>query len=201
MAGVVLHRPVVRAWPDDHPVLPLPVAIEHALHCLSADFAAVVLESGMNRGLITAADASEASRSLSILDRQAIFPVNAGSESGTETIVRRSLERRGIATRSQVRIPGVGRVDLLIGEKLIIECDSLAYHADPEKYRQDRERDLAAKRLGYTVVRLTYEQVINAWDDTLRSVLMMIRRHDHRVPRAKRAHLIHGGLLRADPTA
>lgn len=199
--SVVLHHPVLRAWPDDHPVLPLPIALEQALHCLDDDGAAIVLESGLNRELLTEPDVHVATASLSRLRRRGIFPVRRDAESGTETVVRRALERRRIAVRAQVEIPGVGRVDLLLGEKLIIECDSMTYHAAPEQYWRDRERDLVAKQIGYSVVRLTYEQVMEQWSSTLEALLVMIRRHDHRVPRSLRGTLIEDGLLRSQPCA
>lgn len=185
--SVVLHAPVLRAWPDEHPVLPLLLALEHAVHCLEPDFAAVVLESGLNRGLISDEEAIEACRSLSRRRRRAIFPLNRRAESGTETIVRRALVRRGFSVRPQVEIPEAGRVDLVVGEKLIIECDSVAHHTGRARYADDRQRDRAARRLGYIVVRLTYEDVMLAWDEVLSDLLVMLRRGDHRISRGRRS--------------
>ncbi|MEE1618460.1 endonuclease domain-containing protein [Brachybacterium sp. J153] len=184
--GVVLHAPILRTWPDEHPVLPLLTALEHAVHCLEPRLAAVVLESGLNRGLISGDDAIAVCRSLSRKRRREIFPLSRVAESGTETIVRRALTRRGFVVRPQVAIPEVGRVDLLVGERLVIECDSVAHHAEQAKYTNDRRRDRAARRLGYTVVRLTYEDVMLAWDATLADLLVMLRRGDHRIPRSRR---------------
>lgn len=197
---VVLHGPALRAWPDDHPVLPLPVALEHAMHCLDADGAAVVLESGLHQGLIGEDEARGACRSLSARRRRAIFPLSRTAESGTETIVRRALQRRGVTVRPQVWIPGVGRVDLLVGERLIIECDSITHHATPEQYRADRRRDLEARRRGYIVLRLTYADVTTTWDKVFADLMIMVRRGDHRVPRSRRSTLLdQRGLLKNPP--
>lgn len=200
-SGVVLHAPVLRAWPDENAVLPLLVALEHAVHCLDADNAAVVLESGLNRRLISDEEAIAACRSLSGRRRRRIFPLSRTAESGTETIVRRALGRRGFAVRSQVEIPEVGRVDLMVGEGLIVECDSAAHHTDPRRYADDRRRDRAARRRGYTVVRLTYEDVMVSWDEVLPDLLVMLRRGDHRIARSERSARVDArGLLR-DPLA
>lgn len=198
-AAVHLHHPVLTSWPDQHPVLPMPIALEHAVHCLSEDHAAVVLESGLNRHLIDDAAALRACSSLSERRRSRILPLDGSAESGTETIVRRALERRGVRVRTQVSIPGIGRVDMIVGEKLIIECDSFSHHTDPEAYRRDRRRDRRARRRGYIVLRLTYEDVMANWEETLADLLLSIRRGDHRIARSQLGAL-EDGLL-SDPLA
>lgn len=182
---VVLHAPILRSWPDPHPVLPLPLALEHAVHCLDADGAAIVLESGLHLKLIDASAVQAATASLSQRRQASIFPLRGDAESGTETRVRRGLTRAGVRMRSQVWVEGIGRVDLLVGERLIIECDSVAHHAGVEDFHRDRLRDLTAHRLGYTVVRLTWEQVMLDWDHTLATLLAMIRAGVHRRPRRR----------------
>jgi len=104
------------------------------------------------------------------------------SESGTETRVRLHLQRAGYRVRPQASIAGVGRVDLLVGESLVIECDSRAHHTGEEHYRSDRARDLRAVALGYQVVRLTWEQVFLDWPGTceLLAALLSTRRYRRR---------------------
>lgn len=65
----------------------------------------------------------------------------------------------------QARIPGVGHVDLLVGESQIIECDGEVHHSGTQ-FRTDRARDLAARDLGYDVLRLSYEQIWVTWEET-----------------------------------
>ncbi|AXK46482.1 DUF559 domain-containing protein [Brachybacterium saurashtrense] len=198
-SGVVLHTSALRTWPDEHPVLPKLTALEHAMHCLGADHAAVVLESGLNRRLISSDEANEVTRSLSARRRRRLFPLVRAAESGTETLVRRALQRRGVSVRVQVEIPGVGRVDLVVGEGLIIECDSATHHSDPEAYAKDRRRDRVARRRGYTVVRLTYEDVMVSWEEVLPDLLVMLRRGDHRIARSQRSARLDGDGLLRDP--
>ena len=81
----------------------------------------------------------------------------------------------------QAYIPGVGRVDLLVGATLIIEIDSRAHHLGAG-YQTDRERDRNAVALGYTVIRVTYEDVVFRWPQTCAQLLAVIRRDEHRKP-------------------
>lgn len=84
--------------------------------------------------------------------------------------------------RTQVSIAGVGRVDLLVGESLIVECDSEKHHAPGERYRMDRIRDLASRDLGYTTLRLRYDQIWYSWALTQRSLLAELATGRHRRP-------------------
>jgi len=85
------------------------------------------------------------------------------------TIIRLRLRARGIRLRSQVDIPGVGRVDFLVGDRLIIEADSVEHHLP--KYQSDRTRDRVATAMGYLMIRLTYEDVVYHWDTALADIL------------------------------
>ncbi|WP_299573327.1 DUF559 domain-containing protein [uncultured Williamsia sp.] len=81
---------------------------------------------------------------------------------------------------TQHRVPGVGRVDLLVGERLVIEVDSHAHHTGVERYEADRARDRRLVQLGYVVLRLSYHQVVHDWPETEKVVLDLIRRREHR---------------------
>ncbi|MEL4356596.1 MULTISPECIES: endonuclease domain-containing protein [unclassified Luteococcus] len=107
-----------------------------------------------------------------------VLALCAWAESGTESLTRLRLQRHGVLLQTQVQIGQIGRVDLLVGERLIIEVDSRAHHTGEENYRKDRERDLQLRALGYIVVRLTYEQVMYRWDEVEPLILAMIRRGD-----------------------
>ena len=129
--GVVSrHRPVIRRWPDDEPVLPLDAALSHALTCLDADSAAVLLESALERRLLVPSQVDLLLAEAPARRRRAIGRVSALAGSGSETRVRRYLERRGVRVREQVAVFEGGRVDLLVGDRLVIECDSVRHHGE-----------------------------------------------------------------------
>lgn len=105
---------------------------------------------------------------------------DARAESGTESLVRQRLRRYRLKVTPQVVIPGVGRVDLVVGERLVIEVDSWQHHSDRGAYENDRYRDLVLHDLGYVVVRVTYHRVIHDWDSVERHILGIIASGGHR---------------------
>lgn len=112
------------------------------------------------------------------------------AESGTETLVRLKLRAGGIRVRPQMVIGGVGRVDLLIGARLVIEVDSREHHTSADAYESDRARDRKLTAMGYLVVRLSYRQVLHEWAEIEPDLLALIRRDAHvrGLPRVARAH-------------
>jgi very-short-patch-repair endonuclease len=67
--------------------------------------------------------------------------------------MRLLLRSRGLAIRSQVDLSGIGRVDLLIDEWLVVEVDSRAHHGSPADQDRDRQRDGTATLRGYATLR------------------------------------------------
>lgn len=74
--------------------------------------------------------------------------------------MRLLLRGLGAEVQVQVRIEGVGRVDLVVDGWLIVECDSRAFHEGWEAQKRDRARDIAAAALGYTTVRPLAEDIL-----------------------------------------
>lgn len=101
-------------------------------------------------------------------------------ESGTETLFHVRIRRRCSLVRRQVRISGVGRVDFLIGERLVVEIDGSIHHHGPEAFEHDRRRDAALAVAGYRVLRFSYRQVMYDWPAVEAAVLAAVQRGDHR---------------------
>jgi very-short-patch-repair endonuclease len=154
-------------------------ALEVAMDCLSAEAALVALDSALQKRLVTQSELRRRfegrPRHLRVLCRTVM-----SSESGTETLVRSRLRARGVTLRTQVRIAEVGRVDLLVGDRLIIEVDGREHHDDAAAFTRDRRRDLAAHARGYLVIRLSYRQVMFEWPRVEQRLLELIRRDEHR---------------------
>jgi very-short-patch-repair endonuclease len=110
----------------------------------------------------------------------------AASDSGLETLVRWRLHLLGIRCRAQVDVSGVGRVDLIVGDRLIIELDGRAYHSSEEAFAVDRRRDAAVAALGFVTLRFSYAQVIHAWDDVVSAVLAAISSGLHETEAGRR---------------
>lgn len=176
-------------WNDDEVGERLSVTIERALEqmvrCQPAEFAVAIADSALaatkgRRPLISRSAwrriASSHPRSGRLL-----LEVDPLSGSGTESVFRiRLLVRCGLRPRAQVAVRGVGRVDFLLGRRLVIEVDSEMFHANPAQYHADRRRDALLSARGYRVLRFTYQQVLHDWPLVEASVRAAVRRGDHR---------------------
>ena len=178
--GTRIHRrPGVRIhWSDERlsgfPLDAPAAAVAQLIRCLDTRATIVALDSAVNRRLITA---SEMERICSVSPRGQRLSrlVDPRSESGLETIARLALRQRNIRVSSQVTIPGVGRVDLLIGDRLILELDGEGFH----DFETDRQRDRAAIVSGYEVLRASYRQVMDDWPQIEQQILELVRRREH----------------------
>ena len=68
---------------------------------------------------------------------------------------------RGCACGPQVRIPGVGRVDLAdLALGIVVECESFEFHSDAKSLEKDVRRYTSCARRGLVVVRFTWKEVM-----------------------------------------
>jgi hypothetical protein len=124
--------------------------------------AVAVLDSILRRSGMTRADLEFAAADLPRrLHRWLVF-VDPRAESGTESIVRVLLALDGIVATPQVRVPfsDLERLDLVVGDRLVIECDSRAHHSTPAELDRDNARDLMLTALGFLVIRIRYRAAV-----------------------------------------
>lgn len=157
----------------------VPTALAHAAFCLPAEDFIVLCDSALNKRLVSRAQLLHLLSDAPDRVRHLVSLCDGKAESGTETMVRLRLRGRRIKLVTQARIANVGRVDLRVGRRLIIEVDSRAHHTGEEHYESDRLRDLRLTALGFVVVRLTYAQVVHRWDTTLPYVEALIQARAH----------------------
>lgn len=96
--------------------------------------------------------------------REAVRRADGRAESSGETVGRVVLENSGLQVEPQVYIRGVGRVDLLVEGRLVVEVDGFAYHSDRQRFTADRRRDAALVAMGYRVLRFTWVDVVTRPD-------------------------------------
>jgi very-short-patch-repair endonuclease len=85
------------------------------------------------------------------------------SDSGIESIPVVRLARIGIVARQQVVLDG-HPVDILIGERLVLQIDGFEFHRGTVQRERDLAQDRRLRLLGYTVFRYGYRQVLGEWD-------------------------------------
>lgn len=96
------------------------------------------------------------------------------ADSGLESLLRFRLRPYGISLQSQVDIPGVGRVDFVLGDRVIIEVDGKLNHEAPPMRHKDLVRDAIAAGLGFTTLRFDYALVVHDWPSVLAAILTTI---------------------------
>ncbi len=170
--------PFLRRMPVWAAVDSLDQALACAAHCLSPEGLIVVMDSLLNLQLMSQLQIMDALATCSTQVRELVHRCDR-SESGTESMTRVRLRSLRFSVRSQVWIEGVGRVDLLVGRRLVLECDSRAHHTGVEHYESDRLRDRRLTALGYIVIRLSYHQVVHQWDEVLADLMVILRRREH----------------------
>lgn len=148
------------ASPRDSAVVDVVEALARAVRCQAPRSAVATLDSAWHLGLVDEAGIGEVFARLPERYRVLRGLLDRRSEAGTETLVRLLLRSLGCRVDLQVRIDGVGRVDLLVDGWLIVECDSAQFHGTWEVHKNDRRRDLAALERGYTTIRLLAEDVL-----------------------------------------
>lgn len=88
------------------------------------------------------------------------------SGSALETLLRLLFDEAGLASpRTQYQVADgldlTARVDFAWpAQRLIVEADGFAFHADREAYRSDRRRMNELERLGWRVLRFTWEDAV-----------------------------------------
>lgn len=155
------------------------------LRCGSREDILVVVDSLLHSGSATREELRSWMRFSPARTRSLLDLADERSEAGTETMVRMRLRALRVATRIQVRVMQGVRVDLLIGDRLVIECDSKEHHTDLEAYERDRARDRRLVARGFLVIRLSYRQIHDDWPAIEQDILAVVRRGDHRWPRRR----------------
>ena len=122
-----------------------------------------VLDSALHLRFLRRTDLPALIRLLPARLEPVVMAAEPAAESGTETIVRYLLRARGLKVELIVGLRGIGTVDLLVEDRLIIEVDGREFHDDDEAFGRDRTRDLHAALQRYRVLRLRWSTVLFDW--------------------------------------
>lgn len=136
-------------------------ALRHVARCLPREEALVVWESAIRiEGL--SLEAIRAVRWRAQDAQECAERVQGLSDSGLETLVVVRLSHWGVPVRQQVVLAG-HRVDILIGERLVVQIDGYAHHSSAAQRGRDVAHDAELRLRGYTVIRVTYAQIVYDW--------------------------------------
>ncbi|WP_434810483.1 DUF559 domain-containing protein [Microbacterium sp. bgisy189] len=135
-------------------------ALIDAVRCQEPRYAIATLDSALNRGWADLDDIAEVFAALPARYGALKRWIDGAAQAGTETLVRLMLMRLGCHVDLQVAFSGVGWVDLVVDEWLVVECDSKEFHSSWEQQRKDYRRDRRLAELGFCVLRLTAEDIL-----------------------------------------
>jgi very-short-patch-repair endonuclease len=194
---VVLHWdacPPTVEW-----VVPVLTALGQLSRCGDEEQFLVALESALSRMLISRSECGELRAGLTTSRRAVMDFGRPSAESGLETLTRWRLSRRGIDCRQQVELPFVGRVDLVIGDRLIVELDGREHHSSEVAFALDRRRDAAATAQGFRTLRFSYAQVVHDWESVEAAVLAVVEEGLHETPAGRRFRSAQPSVRRLNP--
>ncbi|MEU1972217.1 DUF559 domain-containing protein [Microbacterium sp. NPDC019599] len=152
-------------------------ALSHIAGCLTEESALLVWESAVRLERLSV-DALRRVAWTSVAARNCAHSVNGLSDSGLETLAVVRLTPWGIPIRQQILIAG-HRVDLLIGERLVVQIDGFAHHSTSAQRTRDTAHDAELALRGYTVLRFTYAQVVHDWPAVERVIARAIASGAH----------------------
>lgn len=168
---------------------PVDVAVMHAIDCQPRDYAVALCDSVINLRLSTRSRLLSIAEMIDKRHSEVVALSDGRAQSGLETKARLRLRALRIPYRPQAYIGAVGCVDLVIGDRLVLELDGREWHSSFEAFAEDRRRDLILHERDYLVVRLTYAQVMFEWPRVEAMIRSLVSRHKHRWPRSVgRAH-------------
>ncbi|MBD3940695.1 DUF559 domain-containing protein [Microbacterium sp. NEAU-LLC] len=155
------------------------VTLRQILRCQGLEAFFVALESALRKRKLSAADLAWLRAHTNAAAREAIAFARSDADSGLESLLRWRLRIHGLSVRTQQKIISVGRVDFVIGDRLIVEVDGVANHDDESHRHKDLVRDAHAASWGFVTLRFDYALVVHDWPTVELAILGLVDRGVH----------------------
>jgi very-short-patch-repair endonuclease len=156
-----------------------PRILRQVLACRGVEEFFVALESALRQRMLTPDGLAWLRAHTNDEARTALELARSDADSGLESLLRWRLRRWGLPIRTQARIPSVGVVDVLIGDKLLIEADGVENHDAGPLRHKDLARDANAAAWGYVTLRFDYALIVHDWDLVERAILGQLAAGHH----------------------
>ena len=137
--------------------------LRQLLACFGVEAFFVALESALRQRLVDDAGLAWLHGTTNDEVREALRLARDDADSGLESLFRWRLRSLDIGIRTQVEVPGVGRVDVLVGDRLLVELDGRVNHDGASLRHKDLRRDAYAAEWGYVTLRFDYAMVMHDW--------------------------------------
>ncbi|MBP1135183.1 very-short-patch-repair endonuclease [Arthrobacter sp. PvP023] len=176
-AGVVDHSSCTHPKHPSLPVAGLADVLLHALRCLPELDALVMVQCAAQRGDITAEflrkklPGKRNGRARAVLDL--LIP---RADSLLEILAHTHFVRAGLNVRMHVELPGVGEVDCLVDDWLVVELDG-ASHFEHRQIKKDHRRSRAGILGGRLTLRYYYDDVVHHPQAMVEEIRAVLRLH------------------------
>lgn len=144
--------------------------------CAGEETFFAALESALRQSLLSPGDVAWLWKHVPVALRWLLGFARADADSGLESLIRLRLHRIGIEVSTQVHIDGVGEVDFVVGDRVIVEADGRENHEREAQRAKDLYRDARAAALGYGSLRFTYAMIVHDWPVVEAAILGALRR-------------------------
>ena len=160
-------------------VLPLHLALFQIAECMPLDYAVAIFDSALYRHKISASSLASLISSWPVRLHAVAELLDGRAESFPESIFRVRLHLAGLTCKIQVLALDAFRLDVVIGDRLLIEINGLQYHG-ADRFEPDHARGALLSGIGFIILRFTYYQVLFDWPTVLATISAAIERGDHR---------------------
>ena len=154
-------------------------ALVQVLRCQEPKFALASVDSALHQGLLSPTALAEVfavvPRELQYLRRL----LDPRSDAGQESVLRFIVGQAGYAFEFQVRIDGVGRIDMIVEGCIAVEADSRQFHDGWEAHARDRTRDCDLAMLGYLSLRVLYRDIMHHPERVLAAIAGLLDANRH----------------------
>ncbi|WP_142117352.1 endonuclease domain-containing protein [Arthrobacter sp. SLBN-122] len=172
--GTVTHGRILHPGHPWLPVAGLADVLIHALRCLPELEALVMVQCAAQRGDVTVEflrrklPGNRNARARAVLDY--VIP---RADSVLEVLANYHFRRAGLHVRRHVELQGVGEVDFLIEDCLVVETDG-ASHLEAKQVKKDRVRNNATVVGGRLCLRFGYAEVVHHPEQMVAQVLAVL---------------------------
>lgn len=173
--GSVAHGRIRHPRHPRLPVAGLADVLIHAMRCVPELEALVMVQCAVGRGDISLPflraklAGNRNARARSVLDL--VIP---RADSLLEVLANTVFLRGGLQVRRHVEVPGVGEVDFLVEDCLVVGTDGET-HLEPRQVKKDRKRNNATVVAGYLLLRFGYDDVVHHPERMLAEVTAVLK--------------------------
>lgn len=160
-----------------HP--PAEVVLLQLIECSDDETFFAAYESALRLMTISPGGVAWLWRRMPVSKRWLMSIAHSDADSGLESLVRLRLHLLGIGVRTQIYIDGVGEIDIVIGDRLLIECDGRENHERATRRHKDLLRDATAAALGYETLRFDYAMIVHDWARVEAAILAKLAEGAH----------------------